>query len=238
MQKQFTIGVSKLAPNYENWIKKLDGAADIVDFYTLSLTQALDIASRCSGILLSGGSDIHPGRYGRSIDIGYCKNVDERRDLLEEELIEMALHNRIPLLGICRGQQMINVAMRGTLYPDLKSSYKGVLPHSDDSGDVYHEIDVAKDSLLYRITGVLSGQVNSAHHQAIKRIASGFISVANSKDGVIEAIEASESLDHPFLIAVQWHPERMEISNPLSGKIGNVFLEAASGYLKQKRFTG
>ncbi len=230
MQKHLTIGVSKLAPNYENWIKRLHGETDIVDLYTLSLTQALNTASQCSGILLSGGSDIHPERYGRSIDIGHCRNVDERRDHLETELIEIALHNRIPLLGICRGQQMINVAMRGTLYPDLKTSYNGVLPHSDDSGDVYHEIDIAKDSLLYRITGVLSGQVNSAHHQAIKRIASGFISVANSKDGVIEAIEASESLDHRFFIAVQWHPERMEISSPLSGKIGNAFLEAASDH--------
>lgn len=228
MQKHLAIGVSKLAPNYENWIKRLRSNADIVDLYTLSLTQALNSASRCSGILLSGGSDIHPGRYGRSIDIGYCQNVDERRDRLEKELIEIALHNRIPLLGICRGQQMINVAMRGTLYPDLKSSYKDVLPHSDVSGDVFHEIDIAKSSLLYRITGALTGEVNSAHHQAIKRIASGFITVANSKDGVIEAIEASESLDHPFLIAVQWHPERMDIDNPLSGKIGNAFLDVAS----------
>lgn len=230
MQKHLTIGVSKLAPNYGNWIKRLHGEADIVDLYTLSLTQALDTASQCSGILLSGGSDIHPGRYGRSIDIGQCRNVDEQRDHLEKELIEIALQGKIPLLGICRGQQMINVAMRGTLYPDLKTSCKDVLPHSDDSGDVYHEIDIVKNSLLYRITGVLSGQVNSAHHQAIKRIASGFISVANSKDGVIEAIEASESMDHRFLVAVQWHPERMEISNPLSGKIGDAFLEAASGH--------
>ncbi len=228
MQKRLTIGVSKLAPNYENWLRKLNEHIDILDFYSVSLAEAKMKAMQCSGILLSGGSDVHPRRYGRSVDIAYCRDIDERRDILEKELIEIALHEKIPLLGICRGQQMLNVAMRGTLYPDLESLYKGALPHSDKGGDIYHEVAIQKDSKLFKISGIHSGQVNSAHHQAINRIASGFIPVARSNDQVIEAIEASDSIGHPFLIAVQWHPERMEIDHPLSGKLGNAFFKASA----------
>jgi putative glutamine amidotransferase len=225
-KEQIFIGVSKLAPNYELWLKRLDGNIEIIDFYRLPADEFDEKVSSFSGIVLSGGYDLHSGLYGRPDDLRYCKEVDVRRDQLETTLIECAFRYRIPLLGICRGQQILNVVMKGTLFADIPAYVKSEIKHKDQE-DVFHAVTLAKDSLLCRVTGVSEGTVNSAHHQAVKKVAPGLKVVAMSEDGIIEAIEADSSLDHPFCLAVQWHPERMDLLNPLSGKLGQAFIKCA-----------
>jgi putative glutamine amidotransferase len=223
------IGVTKLSENYKNWLLKLNRDLEIVDLYTLTEVEIDDLIARLSGILFSGGSDIHPLRYHRVEDMVCCKQVDPRRDAMEISLINQALELKIPVFGICRGQQMLNIAGGGTLYADIPTFCESPLEHSNKE-DVYHSVQIDEDSQLYRISGVREGIVNSSHHQAIGLLGEGLSATACSPDGIIEAIEAGERIDHPFYMAVQWHPERMNPEDPLSGKIGNAFIQACKNH--------
>ena len=223
--KKTTIGVSKLAPNYEAWLKKADKDTEIINFYDLSIEQAVKECLSVSGILLSGGSDIHPSLYDRNSDLNLCKDIDEKRDELEFALIELAFSHKIPILGICRGLQILNVAKKGTLHADIPTYFNTSVPHSGDK-DVEHRVNIKENSLLYRLTGVNTGVVNSAHHQSINNLGSGFNAVAHGPDFIVEAIEYDRSYNHPFCIAIQWHPERMDFDSALSGKLVKGFLEA------------
>ena len=220
------IAVSKLSPNYEKWLRKINAEVEIIDLYTLPDGEVKKAVIVASGVLLTGGSDIHPKRYGRPEDLPWCLEIDEKRDELEIEVIDLAFQRRLPVLGICRGQQMLNVAGKGSLYADIPNFLNTAIAHAG-SEDVYHEVRVNGNSLLYRISGVSSGIVNSSHHQAVNRLADGYSATAYSSDGVVEAIEIGDTSLHQFCLAVQWHPERMEFSDPLSGRIGMGFIEAS-----------
>lgn len=217
------LAVSRLSPNYENWLKKIDNTINIVDLYPLELDEASAIIKESSGLLLTGGSDINPARYGKDAHLPYCKDIDEKRDEMELLVIQLAWKDKLPILGICRGLQILNVAFKGTLIPDIPEFSKSTVPHSG-SEDVYHRVNVREKSQLFSLTGVSTEIVNSSHHQAIDTLARDFIAVAHGPDLIIEAIEAEPSV-HPFCIGVQWHPERMDFSNPLSWKLGVKFLE-------------
>ncbi len=219
------IAVSKLAPNYETWLKVLCPDVTILNMYTLPLIEAMKQASGASGILLSGGTDIHPAFYDRIEEIHFCSEIDEKRDILELGLIQMSFSKKIPLLGICRGLQMLNVVGKGSLYADIPSKLKSEIAHAGTE-DQWHEVSVAEGSALNRLTGILHGEVNSAHHQAIDSLSPMYDASAFSPDGLVEAIEIHHSHDHPFCMAVQWHPERMDIANPLSGLVGKAFVDA------------
>lgn len=184
-------------------------------------------ATRCQGILLSGGDeDIHPGFYGQPEFLPLCTGgVDERRDEFELKLIDYALSNRLPLLGICRGLQIVNVYFGGTLVPDIPA--KGIPDHSRfaEGNDRYHNVSLGEGSRLGTIAGQVSGEVNSAHHQAADRIGDGLTANAISDDGVIEGLERTGKEDKSFLMLVQWHPERMrDQNNPLSRGVKQRFL--------------
>jgi putative glutamine amidotransferase len=168
-----------------------------------------DVASRSEGLLLTGGGDVDPRLYGEEPHPTFQAS-EEGRDEYELALIRTAAATEIPIFAICRGMQMLNVALGGTLIQDIPSMVNGAAHHSvpEPRYHIAHEVWIAKGSLLATLMAEkLDGdtcQVNSRHHQAVKDVAPGWEVTGTAPDGVIEAIEQS---GQPFRIAVQWHPE-------------------------------
>lgn len=164
--------------------------------------------TRLDGLILSGGGDIAPALYGE-MPIPQVGGVDAQRDRTEVTLARWALAERKPLFGICRGIQLLNVACGGALYQDV-SQHDGALKHAyypDYPHDfLAHTIAIEPDSRLAAILGEKRAQVNSLHHQACRIIAPALRVVAHAPDGIVEAVEVA---DHPFALAVQWHPEAL-----------------------------
>ena len=163
------------------------------------------------GILFAGGEDVDPTLYGETKKYDNV-NVNRARDEFEQGLLHNALDRRLPILGICRGVQLINVDFGGTLYQDLGEDIVPEFEHQQvaagrERSDLTHTVTVTEpESLLHQaVQG--SCQVNSLHHQAIKRLGRGLKVSAHSEDGLVEAVEAAT--DYPFLLAVQWHPEEL-----------------------------
>jgi putative glutamine amidotransferase len=127
--------------------------------------------------------------------------------------------------------QILNVISNGALYADIPSFVNTTIIHKNKE-DVFHTVSIKKGTLLYSITHSDEAEVNSAHHQAVSRIAEGFRASAFSPDGLPEAIETDPDI-HPFCLAVQWHPERMNLENPMSGLLGKGFMEAATKYRRK-----
>ena len=156
------------------------------------------------GLVLTGGEDVDPARYGAKPH-PKLEPPDPTRDASELALIAAAQQRRLPILAICRGIQILNVALGGTLYQDLDSERPGPIAHS--GGDERrHSIRVELDSLLGQTLGTRQATVNSRHHQAIRDLAPGLRAVAWADDGLIEAVEPADR-GAPWMLAVQWHPE-------------------------------
>ena len=185
------------------------GGLPILISPTLSDTMLRSIYEDLDGLLLAGGVDIDPTLYGeiRGSKLG---RLDPERDRMEIKLARWAFEDRLPCFGICRGIQVLNVALGGTLYQDIPSQTDSTVSHTrtDHPRDwIAHPIKIAERSGLADIMGrtELTG-VNSLHHQAVKKLAEPFEAVAESPDGVIEGMERR---DDGFCIAVQWHPEEL-----------------------------
>jgi putative glutamine amidotransferase len=233
------IGISKGKPDqyygaYTEWLKAADSTVMVVDLYHLTLDSALRVLDDCSGLLLTGGPDIHPGFYGRPQDTVLCDDgIDGKRDTLELMLIGKALESDIPVLGICRGLQVLNVALGGSLYADIPSHVNHHLPHRcADKDTCFHEISVEEGSSLHLLSQQSEGRVNSNHHQGISMLADNLSAVARAPDGIIEAIQWEYADNKAYFLAVQWHPERMEYENPFSLPLAKSFILAAY-YAKQ-----
>jgi putative glutamine amidotransferase len=167
-----------------------------------------DLFERLDGLLFPGGGDLDPSTYGMTTTAPLM-GIDRERDHLELTLARWALQDGKPVLGICRGQQLLNVAAGGTLIPDLPSLRPDALIHSDPDRPpeaLLHTVTVEPDSYLAKVGTPPSLEVTSTHHQAVDRVAPGWRISAVAPDGIIEAIEAP---GHPFALAVQWHPERL-----------------------------
>jgi putative glutamine amidotransferase len=184
---------------------------------------------RCHGLVLSGGIDTHP-RFYKSETFDYPlapKTFDEKRDLFELDVFRFACDRRVPLLAVCRGMQLVNIALGGDMIQDLETSGKNNHRKSGTT-DGIHSVVVEKDSLLYSITQSETGTVNSAHHQGLGSIASDLLVNAWSADGIAEGVEWKDKSGKNFFLGVQWHPERLEgilPGNPLGVKVRELFLE-------------
>ena len=166
------------------------------------------------GLLFPGGGDVAPAYYGEARD-DRCHEPDRERDFFEIHLARAALERRTPILGICRGLQVLNVAAGGTLYQDL-TCRPGTLPNhaagGEDRRKPIHPVRILPGTRLHAIMGVSESVVTSTHHQFVKDLAPGFrITAESPEDCVVEGIEDP---DHPFVVAVQWHPERMYREHP------------------------
>jgi putative glutamine amidotransferase len=200
---------SKL-PDYEESIRRAGGEPWVVD---ASATPAAEVVKRAAGIVLTGGGDVDPSLFGESADPTFDA-AEPGRDEYEIELVRLATERDLPLLAICRGIQILNVARGGTLVQDILTQLPGAVQHTlavppHAAFDLAHEVWIEKDSLLSRLTaetGTSSDtcDVNSRHHQAVKALGTGLVTTATAPDGVIEAIEDPS---RRFCLGVQWHPE-------------------------------
>ena len=239
LDKPVKIALSKSSPNYVNWIAKGDPSVVIVDLSVLTPDEAKNELQGCSALLLTGGGDINPAMYKDTRERKICTDIDTKRDNLEKVAICEAMSLKMPILGICRGEQMLNVVLGGTLITDIPAYMKAkgqdklkmAIKHQcEDYIHCFHPISVDPASFLHAITGADSGSVTSNHHQAIANIGKGLSISARSPDGITEAIEWKDLKGKSFLMGVQWHPERMDLTNGLSGRLLEKFLAEAKRY--------
>jgi putative glutamine amidotransferase len=187
------------------------------------------LLARMDGLLLSGGGDVDPRYYGEE-RLPVCGEPEPERDTLEIPLARLAIKRGTPVLGICRGVQLLNVALGGTLYQDITAQRPEAPPHvsHDYNGArdaTAHSIRIQPGSLLERIVGAEHHAVNSFHHQAIKDAAPGVELIAWSEDGIPEALVAP---GHPFALGVQFHPEELVFVDPASQRIFDAFVAACA----------
>lgn len=181
------------------------------------------------GLLLTGGDEeISPWLYGED-PLPAVDCICPERDNCESILVQCALEKGMPIFGICRGMQMMNVACGGTLYQDIYRQAESPLGHMPKEMPVdalYHRVRLTGDSLLYTIFETAELMVNSFHHQAVKDVAESFLVSARSEDGIVEAIEHRS---HPFAVGVQWHPEDLTRKHRHFLKLFESFVEVAGG---------
>ena len=229
-----------------------DLSTSLSEAYSQALTQAgglplilpcstdpgliVDCIRRADGLLLTGGDDVCPDLYDPKMPADLRAKVQvegPERDLRELLLIEECFRQHKPLLAICRGHQMLNVAFGGTLIADIPSQRSSSLAHRrmDAKRQVVHEVEISSGSLLSRVAGGSKLGVNSTHHQAVDRVAGPLVAVARAPDGIVEALELKPSAQHclPFLLSVQFHPERLLDRHPEHAAIFAAFINACRG---------
>lgn len=197
----------------QDYLDAVAGAGAIPMVIAPEATAAADlVVSRIDGLMLVGGVDVHPANYGETI-FNATVTPGPERDALELALLQSALKRDVPVLAICRGHQVLNVARGGTLWQDLPSQRPDGLRHSQ-RGDPHspgHNVRIAEGSLLHQIVGSERLGTNSFHHQAVRALGRGLRPTAWSSDGLVEALEDPS---HRFVLGVQWHPEEMLDSAP------------------------
>lgn len=185
------------------------------------------IISSVNGLLLSGGGDVNPILYGQKPG-EKLEGVSDERDTLEFALFKACMEGEKPILGICRGCQLINVALGGSLYQDIAAEFPQSIEHDQHKrprDTLYHAVRFAPDSKLLSIVNAGEIQVNTLHHQGISVPAKHLSVVGNCvEDGLYEAVELN---DHPFLLGVQWHPEELT-ANPPHKSIFTEFVKACN----------
>ncbi len=188
-----------------------------------------EIYERLDGLLIPGGVDISPAEYGESVR-KECGNLDPARDRVELQLVRWAIEDGKPVLGLCRGLQVINVASGGTLWQDLASQNPAFHKHDFfptagfERDHIAHEVDIVADTKLSRLLESTRSPVNSMHHQGIKQLGQRLVASATADDGLVEAVEGDSDA---FLVGVQWHPEVFEMADPHTRHLFGGFIRAA-----------
>ena len=211
--------------NYVRWLQ----AGEDIDIIRISTDDNnLHKINNCDALVLSGGVDIYPGFYHHNTGYDNApKTFNKERDTFEIAAFQSALQNNKPILGICRGLQLVNCIFGGTLQQDLGNDLNKI--HKAEEQDKAHGITVQTGTLLHGILNAERGVVNSAHHQAVNVPGNGLKINCTADDGTIEGLEWADAANKPFLLCIQWHPERMFQfgldDSPLSKSIRNKFIE-------------
>ena len=202
------------------------GALPVVLPLEASREELVQLADTLDGFLFTGGPDVHPFCFGEETHPA-CGNVSPSRDHMELTLLPLVMAAGKPVLGICRGLQLINIGLGGTIYQDITAQHKTPSPVSHSQPFFYtapaHHVKIMPDTLLARITGTDTLAVNSMHHQAVKDIAPGLVVSGAAPDGIIEALEKP---DYPWLLGVQWHPEYLQEKEDTAAAIFRAFVTA------------
>ncbi|HET7089709.1 MAG TPA: gamma-glutamyl-gamma-aminobutyrate hydrolase family protein [Anaerolineae bacterium] len=242
MTKRPVIGITALATRYidpphspmyalnQRYVMAVEasGGAPLMVPPDLDETSMQAIFERLDGWVLSGGGDVDPAYYGESPHAA-LNEVNAERDRLELSFARQAVEADKPVIGICRGVQVLNVALGGSLVQDIPTQQADSLPHSFDGTRVArdymaHPVRIESGSLLREVMGVEQAGVNSWHHQSVKRVAASLAVVAQSPDGIIEAVEMP---GRRFVIGVQWHPEWLYDHQPEMKRLFEALVQAA-----------
>lgn len=236
---KLTIGLSRGSgsPKYENysrWLSSLEEYdIETLDLFVEDLGKNLPLID---GLIMTGGGDIDPGIYDMPEARSVCDGIDPERDRRETEMLDFCTDHKIPVLGICRGLQFMAVHLGGALIPHIPDDPEAGGYHTNREGeDNQHEVSVEPGSLLYRAVGELEGEVNSSHHQGVRQVPAELFVSARSADGMVEGLEWKEPEQKNWMVAVQWHPERMNPESPFSRRLLEGFmLEAASASILKR----
>ncbi|MEO8664952.1 MAG: gamma-glutamyl-gamma-aminobutyrate hydrolase family protein [Ignavibacteria bacterium] len=220
------IGITKSESKFNrciNWLEHFNILYEILDYKDPD--EGFKKFQDCRGLLLSGGIDIYPEIYCDWDTVETKGSYSPERDGFELKLLGEALDRKLPVLGICRGLQLMNIYYRGSLIFDLEEirnvNHKRITPTEDR----FHNVKILEGTLLHKIIGKDNTVVTSSHHQAIDRIGEGLMVNAKTNDGVIEGIEYQDKSDRPFFIGVQWHPERFkDLNDPASKNLLEEFI--------------
>lgn len=193
--------------DYIKAVQKAGGIPILIPFSD-NIENIKEYTNKLQGIIFTGGEDISPLLYNEEPH-KEVQCIIEERDRFELELFKEVYEKKIPILGICRGLQLINIALGGNLYQDINSQIPNSYGHAPKytlRSNLYHSVKIEKGSKLFDIFKTEDLKVNSFHHQSIKKLGNDLKITANSNDGIVEAIE---SVNEKFLVAVQWHPENL-----------------------------
>lgn len=226
---------------YTSYIQALEqiGLAPVLITPTHSPAAIAALLDACCGLVLSGGEDVQPSRYGETPSPALGATLPARDDM-EFAALECALRLDMPVFGICRGCQVLNVHFGGTLYQDIDTERPGHLLHQQAApwSSRTHDATVQSDSLLHRIVGTDELHINSFHHQAVKELGRDLRVVARADDGLVEAIEHET---RTWVLGVQWHPERNEAAAPDTDpdrRLFSAFREAVGAYASSPQPAG
>lgn len=215
----------KMRPTYLRALKAA-GAIPVVMPLEASEDDLKQLTDELDGFLFAGGPDVHPFLFGEETREG-CGNVSKERDQMELTLLPLILALGKPVLGICRGIQILNIGLGGDIWQDIPSQVKRDFPIAHSQPFYYnmpsHTVTLLDDSLLSSIAGKSELKVNSMHHQAVREVAPGLVATAWSPDQLVEAIEMP---GYPFFLGVQWHPEYLWEKDDVALRMFQTFVDA------------